>query len=364
MEVWVSAKPHMLYEAVELLYAYVNEIPAGSLTQEGEYCLTEEAVQQMMDVACAGVSREDPVVQYYFGGHVISEEPQRVTCMARNLAYNVMAPSKGDMAEDCAQICALRRIQRKEGQRPSAINEYRILYMEASGNAFTPMAQDIARLGVGEEYSQMLLEQFSGFDEAVEQLEAIITPVAARLEPLLLPWSQLAEPRARAWEAHYSQPDAVETWCRRVRYHKDKPLEAMRVQLRYLCPKRALGTVMQYEAFCHIGVAVQVIKPEPETFEQWEYQALRLLGSEARMRMLWAMLDKPMSARELAQQLDMHLGVVCRDLGNLFNSKLLITESVKGRNRYRTNRESLDTLARHLMEMEKFKPPEAGGAEA
>lgn len=56
---------------------------------------------------------------------------------------------------------------------------------------------------------------------------------------------------------------------------------------------------MQYEAFCHIGVAVQVIKPEPETFEQWEYQALRLLGSEARMRMLWAMLDKPMSAREL-----------------------------------------------------------------
>ena len=35
MEVWVSAKPYMLYEAVELLYAYVNEIPAGSLTQEG-----------------------------------------------------------------------------------------------------------------------------------------------------------------------------------------------------------------------------------------------------------------------------------------------------------------------------------------
>ena len=94
MEVWVSAKPHMLYEAVELLYAYVNEIPAGSLTQEGEYCLTEEAVQQMMDVACAGCFREDPVVQYYFGGHVISEEPRRVTCMARNLAYNVMAPSR------------------------------------------------------------------------------------------------------------------------------------------------------------------------------------------------------------------------------------------------------------------------------
>ncbi len=362
MEVWVSAKPHMLYETVELLYAYVNEIPAGNLTQEGEYCLTEEAVQQMMDVACAGVSRVDPVVQYYFGGHVISEEPRRVTCMARNLVYNAMAPSKGDMAQDCAEICALRRLQRKGGCRPSAINEYRILYMEATGNAFTPMAQDIARLGVGEEYSQMLLEQFSGFDEAVEQLEAILTPVAAKLEPLLLPWSQLAEPLARAWEAYYSQPEAEEEWCRRVRYREDKPLEAMRVQLRYFWPKRAPGMVTEYVAFCHIGVAVQVVKPKVEAFEQWEYQALRLLGSEARMRMLWAMLDKPMSARELAQQLDMHLGVVCRDLGSLFNSKLLITELVKGRNRYRTNRESLDTLARHLMEMEKFKPSGTGGA--
>ena len=102
MEVWVSAKPYMLYEAVELLYAYVNEIPAGSLTQEGEYCLTEEAVQQMMDVACAGVSRDDPAVRYYFGRHIISEEPQRATCMARNLAYNTMTPSKGNMDEDCA----------------------------------------------------------------------------------------------------------------------------------------------------------------------------------------------------------------------------------------------------------------------
>ena len=76
------------------------------------------------------------------------------------------------MDEDCAEICALRRVQRKNGQRPSAINEYRIFYTGATGNAFLPIAQDIARLGVDEEYSQMLLEQFSGFDDAVEQLKA------------------------------------------------------------------------------------------------------------------------------------------------------------------------------------------------
>ena len=34
MEVWVTGQPHLLYETVELLFAYVNRIPAVELTQE------------------------------------------------------------------------------------------------------------------------------------------------------------------------------------------------------------------------------------------------------------------------------------------------------------------------------------------
>lgn len=41
MEVWVTGQPHLLYETVELLFAYVNRIPAVELTQEGPYCLPE-----------------------------------------------------------------------------------------------------------------------------------------------------------------------------------------------------------------------------------------------------------------------------------------------------------------------------------
>ena len=43
MEVWVTGQPHLLYETVELLFAYVNRIPAVELTQEGPYCLPEAA---------------------------------------------------------------------------------------------------------------------------------------------------------------------------------------------------------------------------------------------------------------------------------------------------------------------------------
>ena len=73
--------------------------------------------------------------------------------------------------------------------------------------------------------------------------------------------------------------------------------------------------------------------------------------------MLWAMLDRPMSARELSQRLELHLGGGCRDISNLFHSRLITTEQVNGRNRYRTNQESLCILAKHLTQMEKFQLP-------
>ena len=124
MEVWVTAQPHLLYETVELLYAYVNRIPAVELTQEGPYCLPEAAIQQMLDVACAGISQDDPEIQYDFGKYILSEDPERATCVARNLVYNSMEPSGGDLAADCARLCQARQRQRRNRERMVDIDEY------------------------------------------------------------------------------------------------------------------------------------------------------------------------------------------------------------------------------------------------
>lgn len=358
MEIFVTVRPHMLYETVELLYAYVNGIPAWALTQNGPYCLPVEAVQDMLDQACGDVSRDDPAVRYYFGRHLLSQEPERATCIARNLAYNVMDLSTGTIAGDCEKLRQSRRNQLRNQERCTAIDEYRLLYMENGDGGFVPLAQDIAKLGLGTQYSQMLLEQFSGFDEAVDRLAAMVTPVAEKLEPLLQPWAQRARPLEQSWLEYYQQPDFAEKWRKRVRCSGVKgPLEVVRVQFRYLYPKSGPGALNEGEGtvFLHTGVAVPVERRESETFESWEFQAMRLLGSESRIRMLRAMLDKPMSARELVEMLDLHLGVVSRDIGNLYKAKLLTIEVVNGRGRYRTNTEALSILAKHLSQLEKFQ---------
>lgn len=358
MEIFVTVQPHMLYETVELLYAHVNGIPARALTQSGPYCLPVEAVQDMLELACADVPRDDPVMQYYFGKYLLSQEPERATCIARNLAYNTMHLATDSIAGDCELLCRSRQNQLRNRERCTAIDEYRLLYMESGDDSFTPLAQDIAKLGLEPEYSQMLLEQFSGYDRAIASLERILTPVAAKLEPLLLPWAERARPLEETWLEYYQQPDFAENWRKRVRCSEAKrPLEVIQVQFRYLYPQSGPGVLNEWEqsVFLHTGVAVPVKRQETESFTSWEFQALRLLGSESRMRMLRAMLDKPMSARELVEMLDMHLGVVSRDIGNLYKAKLLTIEVVNGRGRYLTNRESLAILAKHLNQLEKFE---------
>ena len=132
-------------------------------------------------------------------------------------------------------------------------------------------------------------------------------------------------------------------------------MQALFINLRYLQPTAAPG-VLDDEArtvFFHTGVAQETERKEPLDFEDWEYHALRLLGSPARMRMLQAMAEKPLSSREMAQQLDLHLGAVGRDVKSLFDARLLLLESVQGRNRYKTNFASIETIMQHLKSLQK-----------
>ena len=44
--------------------------------------------------------------------------------------------------------------------------------------------------------------------------------------------------------------------------------------------------------------------------EPWEYLAFRLLGNPARFQMLRALKQTPMTSREMAKDLELHLGAV------------------------------------------------------
>lgn len=357
MELHITAQPHWILEAVELMYAYVNQIPPGDLTAPDSLCLSAEAVQEMMETACGHVSCEDPVVLLYFEKCTLSGEPEKATCIARNIVYNVISVSETSVDEDWARIRENRQMQMESGAQFSCIGEYRLDTVDFAEGEFPSLEEALARVNVYDAYRRKLLEVFSDFDGAVTRLQELLTPVVAKLEPLLEPWVRQAEPMAEQWRIHFREPGALEKLMSRANLREEMGVRGLRLQLRYLLPRGGQGMLHTSDltVHMHMGLAVEIQPQEDESFTPSEFKALRLMGNEDCMRMLRAMLDQPMSSRELSRLLEIPLGTVCRNVSSLYNCKLLIIEAVDGWKRYRTNRQTMALLCRHIMELEKFK---------
>lgn len=361
MDIMVTAKSHMLLETVELLYACVNDLAPEKLTCPGQYCLPVESVRELLNLVRRESSCTDPTLRYYFGQQVFFEDPEQTTCIARHLLYKNSAVSQGPIQED---FQALRRLWQRQTSRNwhlTAINKYHLSFGLSQDAQDEPLTRGITRLGVNSAYGQILLDQLSDWGSALDRLEALITPLALKLEPLLLPWAQAAEPLAQAWRDHYALPDAEHRLYRRIQYNDELPLSSLQIQLRYLRPKEGPGNTWaehdDHRIFLHTGVAVPVERTAQRGFEARDFQALRLLGSESRMQMLRVMLDKPMSSRELAKALNLHLGVVTRDVSSLHEVGLLTLEISNRHRRYRTNTQTLQALISQLSDLKQYTFP-------
>ena len=68
MEFQVHRKPCILLETVELVYSYVNQIPAEELTENAEYCIPAREVSAIRDAVCSSLDPDNEELQFYFKG--------------------------------------------------------------------------------------------------------------------------------------------------------------------------------------------------------------------------------------------------------------------------------------------------------
>lgn len=352
MELVVTERPHMILETVELLYAWTNGLSPEQLTYPGMYCLPIKAVQNIMEVVCRDISRDQSALKYYFGKRVFYEEPEQTTCVARHLCYNNAAISTGSVQEDFRRLRECWRFKARRNWRLVMLDRFNLAFSGSEDEQYVPIADDLAQLGVSQEYSSVLLEQMAGYESALDRLEKIIVPIAEKLESLLEPWVERAKPLAQAWMDYYGIPEGENRLYQRISFKQDERVQKLYVQLRYLRPKDGPGnTWNSNDVYLHMGVAIPVENVSRDDFEPWEYQALRLLGSESRMQMIRAMVNHPMSSRELARDLNMHLGVVTRDVSSLQDARLLTLEISNRHRRYRTNIQTIEMLIHHLSKL-------------
>lgn len=364
MKVSVLTQPHMFLETVELLFAYVNHISIEAVGGLPDYCLPTTVLQDIMCSVCADVSSNDPALQYFFSEHTLPDDAGKSTCIARNLIYIATPIFSGTLREHCAWMKLHWNREMDGVYNVATVGEF-YLWFEPKERSIT-LLDSISALNMDKEYIRKLRNAFSNFCETLDHLCDLITPFAQKLELLLKPWVEKAEKRADQWKDALSNPGAERWFLKQLSVDDANWIDEICIQMRYLDPGNAPGVIVrgvseQWEkrfsyAFVHMGLAKELrVEQNLELFDDWEFRALRLLGSGVRLRMLHALWDTPMSSRELAKALNLNLGSLCRDMNSLYECKLLILETTKDRKRYRTNQETMEYLSRHLAQLGKLR---------
>lgn len=349
MRIFLLKKPSILLESVELLYAYVNEIPVRDLAGEGSYCIPAHSLQKMMDTACAGMSRHHPTLRFFFKKTELQNETRQCTCIARNMAYSSVSFSCTTVEESVKMLQKKWRHFMQAEEYPVSIEQYAV---ECGGRGeVTSLTQGLEGLPITQDYRIRLQEALEHFDDYIQQLAELLEPVARHLSPFLDLWAAKSEPLFQEWEAYFAQQDLKKWLKNRCQLHANNGCEVLQIVPRYIGAGAAHYEMDETERVVSLQIGVGfAIRKEPKTgLEDWELLALRLLAGPARIKMIMALRERPMSTREMARELGLHLGTVGRDVSSLIDARLLLVELNEGRLRYRVNPAALDILANHLL---------------
>lgn len=307
-----------------------------------------------MDTVCAGLALQNPTLQFFFQKEALADDSGDFTCIARNIAYFVSTFS-------CKTISSAFDLLRKswltilqEHSYPASIGRYTFDcgWQDESESESTNLELGVNQLLISQDYREKLLNVLKNFDYYTHLLEELIAPVERRLELLMVPWVKHSEPLRQNWYAYLTQPDLPSLLQQKWKFVTKEPIDQVYAVLGYFSAKvqmlelETLGN--QNVIYIHIGVNCTTDLCDEEEFAPWEIRALRLLGSQARIKLLKAIHAQPMSTRELAQNLGMNLGSVGRDVSSLLTAGLLVVEVDDDRRRYRINTTALDTIIQHL----------------
>ena len=341
--------PNLLLDAEELIYACVNDKPAESLTKDAPYCVPLPQVEQMMADVRELVPPSEDRERFFRSYQLPKCSPGSHTCLARLMTYTFF---------DCAAPdtdAALRSLA--EAWNPERAARQREVFVEVQAFGLTlarqeegelPFALGLGRLPLPTGLREDLLEMFSDYIGSVRTLSRLLRPVMQYLEDALVPYMKRALPFIESWEKKMEGLAPEDFALEYIHYRSPHPIEHLTLSVMFFNPEWVVCRLVGDNDLC---IALGVGEPwnaSPDDFAPWEYRALRLLGSPARVRMLRALEQQPMSSREMAKALDLHLGAVTRDVSSMYEEQLLNVELQGSRRRYSVNHKALETIIQHL----------------
>lgn len=355
MDITFHHTPSLFQEAEEVLFLYANQLPISEPPYpDSPYCIPTQELARMTQEACRHIPQEDPTLRYFFQAYPLPQERNNpITCLARVLAYSFA---------DLNLPCASQAIASLEEFLETAVREdYVFDGLHAMTINCLPRCQassefsgnGIRRLPAPLAFREKLQAVLDHPKEQLEPLAALMEPVTDYLRQALAPWVLRADSMAQAWEDQLRSMTPEQFFLDILHYPIAPPL-SIKATILYFFPNMVMigtsndGATMKLMVSATAGVPWLL---ESDEFMSWELQALRLLGNPLRFKMLTALRQKSMSSREMAKELNMHLGSVTRDVNSMEEVRLLNSVRHGSRRRYNVNYAAIRVLAKHLLSL-------------
>ena len=355
MAIHLYSHPCLLLEAEELIYTYVNQIPLLDVARDGPYCIPPSEMERMMQDICTSIDPQNITVEFYFHQYDLPMCAHDAhTCLARILVFTF-----ADRA--CTTIPASIQCLRQAWSAEEMANR-RLIFDQLSPFSLShtpwnqpgalPFANGLGRLAMPQGLKEGLLDTFSDYASHIDALGQLLLPVMEALEQRLSPWVTRAQPFLRRWENRIREKSLEEFAKDVLHFEPHCPITGVEAALMYFAPSWVTTDFDEDNGILKLYIGTgEPWDTSPDAFAPWEYRALRLLGSPSRVRMLRALGKQPMSSREIAKALDMHLGTVARDISSMQEERLLNIKQDGTHRRYSVNYDALKTIAQHIWDM-------------
>ncbi|MBE6945824.1 MAG: hypothetical protein E7459_07030 [Ruminococcaceae bacterium] len=354
MKITVSGQPSILHEAVELVHAFVNQLPTEQLTVPGPCSIPPEEIVRIRDLACSGLNPADEELQFFFHGHPFEDNRDGQFSLARNMVY-AWAQEVCSDADEMANFLLHYWKTHRGTLRVRSVHTYGLYMVPDEQGRFQDLTGEISKLPLSCILQMQLIETISSYELYLPRLMSLIRPVIARLKTLLSPWIQQCTPLLQRWVQFFSEEENFRKFfLERSAVDSELPAE-MRLCPRCFWPHVAYVFPSESYQLLNVHLAAgrepgfQEPREEEIALENRDYLILRQLSSADRMSMLIAMMDCPMTAMEVSRKLDLHPSSVFRDISAMGNSHLLVQEIKSGKSTYRTNYTLLEKLFRKIL---------------
>lgn len=374
MKVTIKASPSILKETVEMVSRFVNGQTIDSSRREfflkfdSQIADTErmyiervfDTLETVMEEGTRDLNPRDNRLCCYFKEYQTEGNQQRV-CLAKVLLYSFYEGEGLSFREGLAEC----RRRHREFSRDD-YTHYRIIDIDPGGLNWTengcdapiPLHRQLEgfELSPGDKWE--LYRSLRDYDEALAELERLLTPVAERMEELLERHRETLEQTADYWRDYFQDHSFQDfkTDMLGVQREPEPEGELERVVWFWWM---GFGQIHCYQSSgreaLNIGVLVRRNNmPKSIGYVQGNVQnILKLLGDKSKFDLLRRMTGRRCYGLELANEMGLTTGTISKHLNSLFSSGLLTVQRVNNRVYYQTDeaavRRFLEQLAQGLL---------------